>query len=412
MFRYKTEQEDRIIVAKIYRSSQYSNPSASIDNEVSALTNEFRIWTVGDYDVQPTAVDIKLEWSIPFTDGNYYPNIISFSDIGYMCIQRHVGINEGAFIDVYNGTQHIISSNCDKLWALNRTSHCVYQDLDATTGTNYVFNVYDMETKQIIDTFSINTGVTYTIHGVVGWRNYIYIQTADDAQKIVFMYDTNTHELTTTTLDMGGRLDNDKFGQNYSWMTTSICSTDDILVIGGYSNDDSRLIPVIRYTDPTHTMDLSESYYGDFYGDLFRSRLIDQTQIKRCKNGHALILLNRQPGSPAISHVINLGEVFDEGIKRYPQDQLYLQTTDGHNEWACIDGCAMLYKDGIILVSATQNSALRNRIFYIPIECMSTFKITGTTDNINAYNNPVRFSGLNISHKMTNDLNRIINGDT
>ena len=409
LFRYKTEQEDRIIAAKIYRSSPYSNPSgSSIDNGVSVLTNEFRIWTVGDYDVQPTAVDIKLEWSIPFTDGNNDPNIISFSDIGYMCIQRHSGINEGAFIDVYNGTQHIISSNCDKLWALNRTSHCVYQDLDATTGTNYVFNVYDMETKQIIDTFSINTGVTYTIHGVVGWRNYIYIQTSDTAQKTVFMYDTNAHELTATTLDMCERLDNDKFGQNYSWMTTSIYSTDDILVIGGYCGYYTRLIPVIRYTDPTHTMDLSESYYGD----LFRSNLIDQTQIKRCKNGHALILLNRQPGSPAISHVINLGEVFDEGIKQYPPDQLYLQTTDGHNEWACIDGCAMLYKDGIILVSATQNSALRNRIFYIPIECMSTFKITGTTDNINAYNNPVRFSGLNISHKMTNDLNRIINGDT
>ena len=269
-----------------------------------------------------------------------------------------------------------------------------------------------METKQVIDTFSINTGDTYTIHGVVGWRNYIYIQTADTAQKIVFMYDTITHELTTTTLDMDKRLDNDKFGQQYSWMTTNIYSTDDILVIGGYSNKYNGNyignLPVIRYTDPTHTMDLSESYIGD----VCRKIRIDQTQVKRCKNGHALILLNRLPGTPATTHVINLGEVFDEGIKRYPSDQLYLQTTEGWNEWPCYDGCAMLYKDGIILVSATRNSSLRNRIFYIPIECMSTFKITGTTDNINAYNNPVRFSGLNISHKMTNDLNRIINGDT
>jgi hypothetical protein len=123
-----------------------------------------------------------------------------------------------------------------------------------------------------------------------------------------------------------------------------------------------------------------------------------------------MLVRNNNGGSWA--YCMNLGDALDNGPNYYPASQMYLRCGTAYSDNPYYEGCAMLYKDGIILVSGIADDRVRNTIFYIPIESMTINKITGTTDNINAYNNPIRFSGLSASFKITSDLNRIINGDT
>lgn len=412
LFRYKTADEDRIIVSKTIYSVPYSNPTASnyIFNNYGSPTNEFRIWKVGAYDVTPTYTDITVSWSTPFPmDTSNNRPLISFSDEGYICIQRYNDINEGVFIDVYNETQHIISSNCHKLWALNKTSLCVYQDLDETSGTDYVFRVYDMSTQQIVDTFHINDGKTYTIHGVIGWKNYIYIQTSDTGDgKTTFMYNTMSQTLTATTLDLYDMLRNDRFLDQYAWQAGDIYGSDEIFIIAGIKTSGASSA-YIRYDDPTHRFYPAKS---NNYSTPWIHTQTSHPQVKRCINGHLLAMLVRNNDGGSWAYCMNLGDALDNGPNYYPTNQMYLRCGHTYSDRAYYEGCAMLYKDGIIHISGIPDNKVRNRIFYIPIESMTINKITGTTDNINAYNNPVRFSGLSASFKITSDLNRIINGDT
>ena len=410
IYRWKTKNGDRIIGTMCRASSPYSNPSGNgVYNTPPywSQTNYFRIWTVGDYNDTPTSSDISLVWDTPIPDSASNANMITFVDDGYLCVQKVLNSTvstEGIVIDIYNETQTHISG-CSHLYGLNKSPYCVYQDVDESSTGRYVFKILDMSDNcSLYSTFVIDQA-TYTIRCIFGWKDFVYIQAFTTGNvSTVFMYDIENDVLQQLTEDFKDHTEN-WYSTAYVWRVRDIIGIDDALIFGrwGYNSF------FIKADDPTTSYQIEDHPTASDYYKCWNKNLRD-VQIKMCKNNKALMMIARHD---QWVQGINLGEVLDNGPRWCAQYQQRLcpgsYRYNGYNS----TGMQILYKDGVLIVDEySSRSEDSNKIYYVPIEALTTMKAIGVTNTINAKNNPVRFWGTSIEWKVTNDLNRIINGDT
>ena len=410
IYRWKTKNGDRIIGTMCRGSSPYSNPSGNAVQNTSGYwsqTNYFRIWTVGDYNDTPTSSDISLVWDTPIPDSSSNVNMITFVDDGYLCVQKVLGGNvstEGIVVDIYNETQiHI--SGCSHLYGLNKSPYCVYQDVDESSTGHYVFKVLDMSDNcSLYSTFVIDQA-TYTIRCIFGWKDFVYIQALTTGNvSTVFMYDIENDVLQQLTEDFKANTEK-WYTYTEAWRVKDIIGTDDALVFGrwGYKSF------FIKADDPTTSYQFEDNPNSNDSYKSWHTNLRD-VQIKMCKNNKSLMMIARHD---QWVQGINLGEVLDNGPRWHAQYQQRLCPGSYRYYGYCSSGMQILYKDGVLIVDEySSRSADSNKIYYVPIEAFTTMKAIGVTNTINAKNNPVRFWGTSIEWKVTNDLNRIINGDT
>lgn len=396
--RYVTENEDRIVIFATYWSYRFGTTGNRLTNGYAAAKNKFKIFTVGDKNTIPTSAEMNLEFSTTVANNETYHHY-SWSDKGYLVAQRREGVDEAVFVDIYKSEQHRIS-DCKHCYALNRTSYCVYQDMTATSDTKYTFRIYDMEKNEIFKTFVIDDGSEYTITGIYGWREFIYVIVTLNSITTTFFYNMKTEETQHTTISYT------RFNTGYSWNNQYTESIDECMVSAA---NDNSVIKVYKADDPINPISLTSDNLATYYNQYdYRTRTHGKNlQIKRIKEGKQL-LLSMVMGYHA--RVFDLGWILDNGpLPKLPYDFFpYLNNSYYNN-----DGSVYIFKDGVILHDGrTSYSDRVGRMYWVPIECFLRLKTTGTTKTITCYNNPMTFTGKGLSIGITNDMNLISNPDS
>lgn len=408
--RYITKNEDRIVIFEPYRSSRYgySNEgeynSNTIKNTYVVSKNNFRIFKVGEENEHPIeTLDMVLNFENTANTNTLHK--YSWSDNGFLVVQRTEGSDEAIFVDIYAETQQTIS-DCKHCQALNLTDYCVYQDISITDSVGYTFKIYDMKNNQEYQSFVINDGTNYTVTGIFGWSNFVYVLVTANSIVSTYFYDISTQQLSKTTLNY------DRFNtgtNNYSTMQYE--SNEDCMVSCYYQNG---ITVVFKASDPTNPIRLFDASLEDtassYMPNYRRTSYGNHPQIKRIKrtdtdgSGKEQLILAFKSGG--YSKVIDLGWVINNGpIKSYPYGFFPVIESSASSTSRC--GSVTILNEGVIIQDARTD--YRNHIYWFPIEYFLRLKCTGTTKTITAYNNPVVVSGKGLSIGFTNNFQNLLN---
>ena len=386
--RYKTANSDKILMFKAYHSTVVSTGTSRNTTYLKAK-NDFSIFTLVDKNTAPTREDLSLTMSSTTsltTTGNYHS--YSWSNLGYLVAQRMVGADEFVIVDVYgdgtNATQTLVS-NAKHARAIIDTEYCVYMDTLESYDKHYIFKIYDMSTNTVVNQFEIADGSSYTINGVFGWRDHIYVSKTVQSEKTIFYYNKDTGS-------------SESFSNNalHFYIATAMpfylsdtLSYDDFLIItaitGGYN---SR---IIYDNEPTTVI------------SLFDTPTIQTNVSTKCtwpsinlmNDGKSLILVLH---NPTYLTCVDFGYIRDKEngvIHHIPYEHYTIHTNGGS-----LDGCVFPFNDGIMIeVGSTRYrgqtyyvSPYCGRWFWLPLECCIPLHMEGYTNTINSYNQPIKFS--------------------
>ena len=406
MRRWITEDEDKIISFHQYTCYDPTYPSSSYKTFTKHMSKSvLRIWTVGDDSTTPTAEDIELLYS-----GNDETNArpdYSFTDKGFLTVQQ-TDFNECAVVDIYGVTNNdtatfYILPDVKHCRCLNRTTYCVYQNMTESHDTTYVFDIYDMSTKTVIDQFTIDNGNEYTIYGLFGWRDWVYVNVKNNNTGYSFLYDISKHGLQLLSEDLN--INNTRSTGNSLEDQLAVVSNDECIIYSGYRMDTRVILAkdpsrVIRLLSTTTDAEYLANYYNYF------------PKITSTHNGDHLILVSlTRYGSFTVS---NLGLLIDteQPLDIYSKYNVINVADHGgafSPYYAIFGGSFAVLDNGIVFVDSYPSGERPNKIYYLPIESMANMRMIGTTKHMNAYNDPVRFWGKTIQLKYSNDLSRIIN---
>lgn len=407
MRRWITENEDKIISFHQYTCYDPAYPSSSYRTFTNHMSKSvLRIWTVGDNSTTPTAEDIELLYS-GNDDTTVRPDY-SFTDKGFLTVQQ-TDFNECAVVDIYGVTNNdtatfYILPDVKHCRCLNRTTYCVYQNMTESHDNTYVFDIYNMSTKTVIDQFTIDNGNAYTIMDLFGWKDWVYVNVKNNGNRYSFLYDISKQglQLLSEAIDFN---DNRSTGKNLKDQM-SIVSNDECLIYSGarmhtrviLAKDPTRLIRLLNTT--TEGAAFLANYHNYF------------PRITSTHNGDHLILVSvTRYGSFVVS---NLGLLIDteQPLDIYSSYNVINVSTYGgafSPYYPIFGGSFAVLDNGIVFVDAYPSGGRPNKIYYLPIESMTNMRMIGTTKHMNAYNDPVRFWGKTIQLKYSNDLSRIIN---
>ena len=299
----------------------------------------------------------------------------SFTENGYLVMQSlDSGVNIAEILDIYgkDGTPTSYQiSDAQYCYALNLSDNCVYQ----TTDTEYLsFNIFDMRTKSVIDTFSLPVS-GYTLVGISGWREFVYIRVELSGSYSTYVYNINEKQLTyyptLNVTDMNFKQDN-VVGQ------TTCYSVSECFIIGKYLFTPDHLgDPILLYDSNTYDFDW---YTGG-------------CQLKYVNDGKQLLFTipsNRK-------FAIDVGRVIDTWTpqKYIPRYHFPYTEYSGFYRGEWMIG---LYKNYVYM---KQNAS--GPLYLHPIENFVAHKMTGTTTTIQSYNNPKKVGSKTYQFSITND---------
>lgn len=410
--RWITEDEDRIISFHQYECYDPAYPSSTYKTFSYHISKSvLRIWTVGDDSTTPTYEDLELLYT-----GN--DNVddtpdYSFTDQGFLTVQQ-VGFNECAVVDIYGVTNNddatfYVLEDVKHCRCINRTTYCVYQNMTNTHDTTYAFDIYDMSTKTVVENFVIDNGTSYTVNGIVGFKNWVYVQLTYSNTRYTYLYDLSKHSIEVLSTAIPSAYDTGNIDPENQ---VSIVSTDEIIIFAGSGS----YTKMILASDPTNIYDLIYKYRGEYKAGDWLDTLGWKTYfptISTTHGGHHLIYTAINDHGGISSY--NLGKVIDTGeqVQFPPENHAIYVSQQASSQSAdnppMIGGTYAILNDGIVCMDAHNTDARRDKIYYVPIEMVTNMKMTGTTKHINAYNNPVRFWGKTHQFKITNDFSKLIN---
>ena len=378
-----TEDGDRLILAHKNRTADNAN-----DNYGAGC---YRIYTISDdKTVAPTYVDVQ----IPYTTTTYdTPTRHSFTDKGYV-VSNHNEDKEVGIVDLYAaaGSETYVIPDAQWGHALNRTTLCVYRD--ASDLSILKFNVYDMSTQTVTKSFTINGD--YTMNGIGGWKNHVYIRVYDNThtQYVIIYYDiTNdtSGEITDpiSTTDVASPFNMYPSG---IW-DCALRSCDEALVLPVVTGSSQAVnlglqveFRIIFANDPTNIRDLkTEMGYSNMYtGGRFMTNSDGSflaLEIATNENS-SYIASNYEWQSEVAStdygtKLLDIGDLYDNN---HFDTILYTNQTNNNRR----NAIHTLYKDYDIRFPNAENMTFN------PERRSRIHKIIGTTDTIQSINNPKR----------------------
>lgn len=345
----------------------------------------FRLYTVGDPYNPPTYQDIILPFTTKGTNNSYYCRY-SWSNDGYLCA-HYTSINEAIILNVYDPDNPLKIQNALYTHISNISNYIVYQCSNITNVTR--FNIMNID-GEIIDTFELPDTQTYTVRGICGWKNNVYIEvSASSSGTLTYHYDTNTHILSVIDYHWNVFRRDSNF-YRYTEESNDECY---VLMINYSTNSsDYNGNPLVissndplnpKYLLPTNLNWNNGSYkqYGWHGGMMFK---ID--------NGKNLIFIAKTHDERVLLY--DLGRRLDQAdpIREvpfgfYPSDTSYVE-------------CG-IYKDQVYYIV---NSGAFN---LYPVELWLAHNIKGTTKTITGVNNPFRLSGIKTNFGITNDISKV-----
>ena len=341
---------------------------------------------------------------------------VSWCDEGFLCVQDRY-VNDFAIVDISGGedgtheyTSYVIQ-NAQWCQGLNRSHNCFYLDTSNTTESK-TFNVFDMRTKEVIDTFTLPTNLTWTINGTFGWREFLYVKaTSNSNETSIFFYNLNDKQLIQINEGWGaGSWFDGSYMYNGNYREEM--SVDEVYILNQPYSDSiystfyitSNAPEKINYFVKNNSSNISDyaRYNGKLKGMLKYSQ--DGKQLfYSCIGNKGQSFVQGGYTSYCRALLFDMGHIIDNGgIERFNGDDMIKTYTLSSSEYYSV-GYTCLYKDGLIVKRYNTFD-----INWYPVESIIPKKMTGTTTTINAYNDPIRVQGKTFSIKLTNDMSQVL----
>lgn len=359
--------------------------SYSASNYTEAL--KLRIYNVSNGTVAPTYNDITMDFGAGVTNFNNMALYRSFTTNGF-AVCWHSTSNTSVIIDIRNDTptqKRLVNTKFAS--AMAYTNYCVYKNMDLSKNT---FEIYDMTSDTIVDTFDIPDDVAYVVNGVNCWKNNIYIHVTAAGASSVFIYQMDEGMLTHIDTNVIG-INYFTSGSSLNNMNRMVSCFDDCVIFGSSSSNSNYETYMFMQGDPTKPIHIGYS--------------ATRCQVKSCKYGKVLPLLIDQKGltissgttisveSSSRYMVLDLGKMVDDN-KGYTMNTFpykHYPTTTYDCNYAALLGDYVVY-----LANKT------SKIQLIPIELWMMHKVTGTTRTIQSYNNPKKILGKTFNIRISN----------
>jgi hypothetical protein len=368
---------------------------ALCDNSSTYINRRLRVYTLSsDPSIAPIAEDLDI--AIVETN-NREACYWSSSQNGFVIFQSRFDGNKAIIVDLYGGdddntvTQYQIDGvrHCH---ALDLTNNCVY----LTDDTSLIrFEIYDMKEQTVIDSFSL-PDTSYTVDGIGGWKDYVYIRVSVSGSYSTFLYYVETKNLVHLPNLNLPMLTSGDYCKTYH---QQYC-VDECMVIGGErydSSSDLYDIKVFTAQNPEEPINL----FSSGIVCLLRQYL-NGGQLKYMNDGKQLIFaINSYNREIAV----DIGHVIDYGpIDRLPQYNFWYNDRYRNSDYATIG----LYKESCWLttVNNLESGVYYSYTYMNPIELYLPHKIVGTTYTINSYNNPKRIGSKTYTFRVTNDTSK------
>lgn len=390
-FRYgRYATKDRILIGQ----DTYSKEDANGPTRYASFT--YRLYTVSDDPmVEPTYEDITLPFTTKGTGHTLYC-LNSWSKDGYLCAQ-YTSQNETIVFNVYDTENFLKIPNSKWAHISGITNYIVYQCSDITNVAR--FNVMNVD-GEIVDTFELPDTQTYTVRGICGWKQHVYIEaSASSSGNIQYYYNINTHVLQT--MDHWGAVRKDGISNNPGGIMEDYSEEFyAIMPSRAYNSIDCNPCFVTNDNPTTFDYILPYSSWSDnkrYYNSGSRIYPID--------NGKNFVYIARNTTSfnnnyPLI--IMDFGRRIDTGeIKEIPAYNFY--KTSSSNTSISFG----IYKNKVYVTSVLDPT----RLTFYPIEYYMPHRVQGTTKTITGVNNPFRLSGIECNWAVTNDIDRISDGN-
>ena len=402
--RWMTRTGDRIVMFSAQNCTDItSNNMNSVNLGFAAAANNFGVWTITDANTTPTREERTLVWSdATVVSNNTCYHLYSWSDLGYLVVAKRREESEFIWINVYDSTleQHLVQ-NAKHARAIENTTYVFYQDMNLTMGTEYVFQVFDMATESIIETITIDDGTSYTVTGVYGYNDHLYIKLLSNGNIYTYYYNLQN-----------GYLENINF--NFTFMSSSQPYThyatniiDDMCIL---SQGDNRNVIIIEGNSSKNLMSNANTYTSCYNVWPCVNTINDDKQLIFTTTGRGFSNTS-STNNISTNLIFDLGLIVD-GDTRYTEHYPYMfyKSQDTQNAYS-VNGPIFPFKNGIIRVIGDRYNYnnLSGRIVWFPPEMCLPMHMKGTTKTLNSYNAPVNWSiTKKLKWNFTNDLSRLL----
>lgn len=439
---YRFATDDFIVVM------HYANNKYGTDGQYRRQHQRFKVFrlydnwndTVDDPS-NPTGIKDVYEMEFPVRTNTSTTSInrvwLSWSSKGYLVASDTDGDKSSYCLNLYGGQDGYtpeIFNIPNAVWGnvIDGTSLVVYQHKDDTR----TMSIYDLETRAVIDTFTIPDGYTKAARVTAGFSGCIYFTVTETSSGSLstFVYLMNEHRLVHMP-------DWDDVALHTSEQCVHTCQNIDgaykdnggstILVFDDFMiTSSSRKIGDYAYTytyvyrrdDPTNPKNLAGNYITSSeiravkgYNTENRLSVLAtcRDSIVLTPDGKHLLWLTAnkyyEQGLPYWNNrsvprfasrnyfVIDIGYLLDgHTISDIPEYQSGYYCGYGYNSTYPKSGGMVYWHNGIVTTDCT------GLMIWYPLEGWIAHKVTGTTRTIQSYNNPRRISGKTFTYYLSN----------
>ena len=411
--RWKTETGDKIVmfgsrVCSEWNGTGFTNVTRTYANNA----NNFSVFTISDMNTEPTREDITLTWNDPsVVSTTESHHLYSWSNKGYLVVAKRRTESEFIWVNVYgeNGCELHTVENAKHARAIENTSYVVYQDMNLSEDTTYVFNIFDMSTETIVGVITISDGAAYTINGLCGYNDHVYISTTLNSVDSTIYYNIQTGAMESLTFSISYAK------SNHLWYAYDTLVVDNKWVVAYVYNKNMYV----------YNGNIRESFFDTSsvheYTRQYRTWLCCNTinegkQLIFVAHGCVYYISSASSNFRNCEDVmIDMGAYLD-GVdnnvyhKHYPRG--YNRRPSGHNDQPTSPDVRFPFKDGIIWIRTNTYDAAAagvGRIYWFPPEMCLPMHIKGTTKQLTSFNNPIKFSiSAPFTYHITNDLSRLL----
>ena len=418
--RWMTRNEDRIVAFHTRLSTQIVNhvPASSTTTlSYNKAANYFGVWTIVDDSTTPTCVEFDL--STMWSDSSVVSNDTcwhrySWSDLGYLVVAKRRTETEFVWVDIYaeNGPEMHLITNAQHANVVERTNKVVYLDTNLSDDSTYIFQVYDMENREIADTITISDGTTYTIEGLYGYNDHVYIRLTDTGN-VTYTYYYNLNSQSLTRLEWSDRIMDSRYAY---WNYRTIALEEDV--------------SIITMMEHNSTYGKTKIIGADQEWDMFSDKVSNEVStrntfpcVAKINDGKQYIYTfsaRAQYEDPYLygssQCVVDLGQLLDSPtrqVESVPQGEYRADCASNNEGYSTVSGPMFPFNDGIIKMVGKPikgtNRYRSGRIWWFPTEACLPMHIKGTTTTLNSYNNPVEwYCDQQLEFAVTNDLSRLL----
>ena len=395
--RWITRNGDKIVMFGSRTMTDLSNDTGTIVTKSYRYgANHFGVWTITDASTAPVYTEHDLTWTTPSLDSSSGYHLYSWSDYGYLVAAKHRTETEFIWVDI-NATggpaQHIVQ-NAKHARVIENTTYVIYQDMNLSVGSQYVFKIFDMSTNTEIKTLTIDDGTSYTIKGIYGYNQYVYVRVISSGN-IVYTYFFDTTANTSERSDWNLRfLDSDVIYLEYS---TNI--VDDMCIVSYGINMRSYILKGYEKRDlfDENNTSIDSAAYNIW------------PCVNKINNDKQYILTMSGTSSTKANVILDLGLMLDNDF-RYTEHhpKKYYAYDLEYSDLRNTSGPIFPFNNGIIRMCSGKVNGYNTycgRVFWFPPSMCMPMHIKGTTKTLNSYNQPLRWKILRtISWRLSSDI--------